>query len=56
MRSTVMLLKHMFSRCYTLFFFWRIQRGEAGKDKADDWGCPSLLVRSRNAQPPYKVG
>ena len=35
-RSTVMSFKAMFGRCHTLF--WRIQRGEGGKEKTDDWG------------------
>ena len=39
-----------------LHFFWRIQRGEGEKEKTYDWGRPGLLGRSRNAQPPYKVG
>ena len=53
MHSTVMLLKHMFGKCYTLFS-WRIQRGEGGKENTDDWGRPGLFVRSHNAQPPLK--
>ena len=46
--------KFMSGRCYTLL--WMIQGGEGGKEKTEDWGRPGLLLKSRDAQPPYKVG